>query len=130
MVMVLWRPGSTYHQLFPHLINGKGGTCILTITPSPEPSVGRRSLKAIQEGHQELIILEFLSLNTQFKFPLELRPTSGVPIILRLLGNLTKSQGRRIKKRIQPNTGRNGRHLGGIIRHTSSGEGLGEQQLG
>ena len=90
--MVLWQPGSTYLQLFPHLIKGKGGTCILTITPGPEPSVGRRSLKAVQEGHQELIILEFLSLNPQFKFLLELRPTSGVSIILRLLGNLTKSQ--------------------------------------
>ena len=39
-----------------------------------------------------MIILELLSLNPQFEFPLELRPTSGVSIILRLLGNLTKSQ--------------------------------------
>ena len=120
MIVALRQPGSTYLQLFPHLIKGKGGTGFLAITPRPEPGVGWRSLKTVQEGHQELVIVEFLSLNPQFKLPLELRPTSGVSIILRLLGNLTKSQGSRFKERFQPKTGCNGGHLGGIISPTIS----------
>ena len=128
--MILWQSGSMYIQLFSHLIKGKGGTCLFVITPCPKPSVGWRSLQTVQEGRQVLILGKLLSFNPQLELSLELRPTSGVPIVLRLLGNLAKSQRGRIQKRFQPNTGCNGRHLRGIISHTSSGEGLAEQKLG
>ena len=128
--MILWQSGSTYLQLFPHLIKGKGGTCLFAIIPCPRPSVSRLSLKTIQEGCQVLILVRLLGFNPELELSSELRPMSGVPIVLRLLGNLAKSQRGRVQKRFQPNTSCSGRHLGGIISHTSSGEGLGEQTLG
>ena len=98
--------------------------------PSQKPGVGRRFLKAVQEGRQEPILVEFLGFNPQLKPSLELRPPFGVPIVLRLLGNLTKSHRGSVQKRFQPNTGCNSAHPCGIISHTSSGEGLSEQKLG
>ena len=74
--------------------------------------------------------MEFLGFNPQLELSLELRPTSGVPIVLWFLGNLAKSQRGRVQKRFQPNTGCNGAHPCGIISHTSSGQGLGEKNLG
>ena len=128
--MILWQLGSTYLQLFPHPIKGKGGPCLLAIIPCPKPGVGPGSLKAVQEGRQELILVKFLGFNPELELLLELRPTSGVPIVLRLLGNETESQRGRVQKRLQANTGCNGGHLCGIISHTSSGKGLGKQKLG
>ena len=128
--MILRQSRSTYPQLFPHLIRGKRGSCLLAITPRPKPGVGRRSLKTVREGPEELILVEFSGFNPQLELSVELRPSSGVPIVLQLLGKLAKSQRGRVQKRFQPNAGCNGRHLCGIISHTNSGEGLGEQKLG
>ena len=128
--MILWQSGSTYLQLFPHLIKGKGGPCLFAITPRPKPGVGRRSLKAVQEGRQELIPVKVSGGNPHLELSLGLRPTSRVSIVLRLVGKLTKSQRGRIQEGFQPNTGCNGEHLCGIISHTNSGEGLGKQKLG
>ena len=130
VVMILRQSGSRDLQLFPHLIKGKGGTCLFANTPCPKPSVGRRSLKTVQEGCQVLILVELLGFNAQLELSLELRPTSGVLIVLQLLGNLVKSQRGRVQKRFQPNTACNGGHFCSIISHTSSNKGLGEQKLG
>ena len=94
--MILRQSGSAYLHLFPHLIKGKGGACLFAITPRPKPGVSRRSLKTVEEGRQVLILVELLGFNRQLELSLELRPTSWVPIVLQLLGNLTKSQRGRV----------------------------------
>ena len=160
MIMILWPSESPYLQQFPQLIKGKGGTCLFAIARPSKPRVGWRCLKAVQNGRQELMLVKLLRFNPQFELSLELRPTSGVAIVLRLLSNLMVrfnpqfelslelrpmsgvaiilrwlrnlmvSQRGRVQKRFQPNTACNGGHLCGIISRTSSGEGLGEQKLG
>ena len=64
MTMILRWSDSTYPHLFPHLIKGKGATCLSMITLRLKPRVARRSLKAVQEGCQELILVELF----RFKF--------------------------------------------------------------
>ena len=103
MVMIIWQSGSTYLQLIPHLIKGKGKPCLFAITPGSQPRVGQRSLKAVQEGRQEWIPVGFLGFKPQLDLSLKLTPTSRVPIVLRLLGSLTESQRDRVRKRFQPN---------------------------
>ena len=63
MVMILWHSRSTYLQLFPDLIKGKGGTFLFANTPGSQQHVGRRSLKAVEEGHPETILVEFFGFN-------------------------------------------------------------------
>ena len=127
--MLLRQSGSTYLQLFQHLIKGKGGTFVFAITPCPNQGVGRRSLKAVQQGSQELVLVKFMGCNPLLELSSELRPTSGFLIVLRLLSNLAKSQRGRVQKRFHPNIVCNGGHPCGIIGHTSWREGLGEQKL-
>ena len=129
MVTILWQSASTYLRLFPHLIKGKRGFCLFSITPRSSSVVGRQSLKAILEGRQQLILVKSLGFKPQLEFSLGHRPTSGVPIILPFLGNLTEAQGGGVPKRFQPNTGTDGGHLCRIISRTSCGEGLGEPKV-
>ena len=89
-----------------------------------------RCWSVVPQGSQELILVEFLGFNPLLQLSLELRRMSGVSIVLWLLGKLTKSQRGRVQKRFQPSTACNGGHLCGIIGHTSSRQGLGEQKLG